>query len=140
MHTKEKGGKSCEIPNKEVKIIHVYCPMVYLPSTQRPSLLTQTFSPDHITHCPSYQSSVRFEGGYSLPYALLRLCIPSILNSPIKNNRINPGTLVTIPSHDTVQWYDHARKFLITNHERPLIGVPVPHAVPSEKTEIFRRE
>ena len=34
----------------------------------------------------------------------------------------------------------HARKILIPNHERPLIGVPVPHPAPSEETEIFRRE
>ena len=28
---------------------------------------------DHITHCPSYQYSVRFEGSYFIPHALLQV-------------------------------------------------------------------
>ena len=110
--TKEKRGKSSEIPNK-VKIIHVYCPMLYFPSTQRPFLSAQTFirRPFHalpflsilflaICVAPGHQCFEEW------------LCIPSILNSPIK----------------IIAW-----SFLLTNHGRPLIGVPVPILRPGKR-------
>ena len=63
--TKEKRGKSSEIPNK-VKIIRLL-PNGILPLNPAALPLdTNIYSPDHITHCPLYQSSVRFEGGYFL--------------------------------------------------------------------------